>query len=110
MRDAHDVNMTLRTFRAADGTRWTVWRVEPSALLVQPGGPREWLVFVDERGAESRRLFEIPPNWESLSPERLDLLRRIAEPAPGRGPTSMPVGDDHLPAAATRRAANSRRF
>lgn len=87
IRHAHDTGMALRTFLAADGTRWSVWCVERSAFVLRAGAPPAWLVFTNERGTECRRLFEVPPDWESLPSERLDLLRRIAEPAPDRGAT-----------------------
>lgn len=92
MSDAFVGGMAIRTFLASDGTRWSVWRVEPGPIGSQPRTLIPWLAFVDERGSECRRLFEIPPNWESLPPERLDLLRRMAEPANSRGPMWLPVG------------------
>ena len=88
-------SMLLRTFVAADGKRWSVWRVEPEVLRGRPRALLAWLAFVDERGTECRRLFEIPPNWYALPPERLDLLRRSAEPACSRGPMWLPVGVEY---------------
>lgn len=73
--------MAIRTFHANDGSNWTVWRTrcDPSALL--PNAPREWLTFQSEGETERRRLMQIPAAWFELSDERLDLLRKIAEPA-----------------------------
>jgi hypothetical protein len=102
--------MALRTFLAADGTRWSVWRVEPTVSCSQPRTLTGWLAFVDERGTECRRLFEIPTNWETLPAERLDLLRRLAEPAPSRGPMWLPVGVEFQPPQEEERAPRSRTF
>jgi hypothetical protein len=73
--------MSIRTFRARNGSTWLVRRIESSATVMIPGAQREWLAFEDEAGTERRRLFNIPPNWEDMSDERLDLLRRYAEPS-----------------------------
>ena len=45
-----------------------------------PGTPSEWLAFQNEDGTERRRLLEIPEGWETLPDDRLDLVRRMAEP------------------------------
>jgi hypothetical protein len=84
--------MAIRTFAAPDGSTWLVWRVERTSGDVVPGAPREWLVFQSEDGTERRRLLEMPPNWEDVSDERLDLLRRIATPAKGWERPSLPGG------------------
>jgi hypothetical protein len=110
MSDAFLTGMRLRSFLAADGTRWSVWRVEPPASCSQPRKLTGWLAFVDERGRECRRLFEIPTNWEMLPPERLDLLRRLAEPAHSRGPMWLPVGVQFQPAQSAERQASSHTF
>lgn len=73
--------MPLRTFLTRDGSTWWVWHVESTTVSTIPGAPREWLAFQDAEGVERRRLLEIPPNWEDLSDERLDLLRLNASPA-----------------------------
>jgi hypothetical protein len=73
--------MSLRTFRARNGSIWSVRRIESTATVIVPGAPREWLAFQDESGTDRRRIFNVPPNWEDLSDERLDLLRRYAEPS-----------------------------
>jgi hypothetical protein len=110
MSDALRACMALRTFLAADGTRWSVWRVEPAAFGSGPRTLTAWLAFVDERGKECRRLFEVPPNWEALPAERLDLLRRIAEPACSRGMLWLPVGVEYQPSCKAERGASSRTF
>jgi len=107
MSDALSARMAVRTFLAADGTRWSVWRVEPAAGCSMPRTLIPWLAFVDERGTECRKLFEIPTNWETLPSERLDRLRRMAEPASSRGPMWLPVGVTFKPACVSDRAAGS---
>lgn len=71
--------MTLRTFRASDGTNWTIWLVDTTVRAVA-GSPKTWLAFQNEEGTERRRLFEIPEGWEELDDDRIDLLRKVAEP------------------------------
>jgi hypothetical protein len=84
--------MTIRTFRARNGTLWSVRRIESSAMVVVPGASREWLAFQDESGTDRRRIFNIPPNWEEMSDERLDLLRRHAEPSRFQPRATPPFG------------------
>lgn len=74
--------MPMRIFLANDGTPWTVWLVSTGSAGAVPGTPTEWLAFQSEDGTERRRLMEVPPHWEDLVDERLDLLRRMATPAP----------------------------
>lgn len=94
----------MRTFVDGDGTEWQVWKVVPeSRLFLERRGadrrrtaaavaPEEeqregvdrrqgdlqegWLCF--GCATERRRLYPVPPEWESCSDERLDLLRRVA--------------------------------
>jgi hypothetical protein len=93
--------MALRTFVASDGRTWTAWLVQTSVATV-PGTPTEWLAFQSEDGTERRRLLEIPDGWESFSDERLDLVRRIAEPVKGWASRHTPPGgiDQHDPTGA----------
>lgn len=86
--------MSLKTFRATDGTTWTVWRVETGAVPVVPGTPSVWLAFQNEDGTERRRLLEVPGDWEQLSDQLLDLLRRMAEPVVSWRRPSPPGGVD----------------
>jgi hypothetical protein len=72
--------MALRTFRAQDGTRWTVWLTRTDSAGRISGTPSEWLAFQNENATERRRLFDFPVAWSELPEDRLDLLRRIAEP------------------------------
>jgi hypothetical protein len=41
-----------------------------------------WLVFEREDGSDRRRLAQVPEDWESMPPERLMQLSRVATPAP----------------------------
>ena len=72
--------MPLRTFLSRDGSTWSVWRIESGSAAVVPGTPTEWLCFQDAASTERRRLFEYPENWDDLPDERLDLLRKMADP------------------------------
>jgi hypothetical protein len=87
--------MALRVYRDQEGREWRVWHVMPAAIsaatLEEPyrGG---WLCFERVDGTERCRLSmtEVPPAWEALPAQRLDLLRRNAEPATLRsGPTTQ---------------------
>ena len=80
MVDAQTARMALRTFRADDGSRWTVWSIRTGSAGVVAGSPVEWLAFQNEDCTERRRLFDVPVGWGELSDERLDLLRQLAEP------------------------------
>jgi hypothetical protein len=94
--------MALRTFAASDGTTWTAWLVQTSGMAAVPGTPTSWLAFQNEAGTERRRLLEIPEGWENLSDERLDLVRRMAEPVKGWASRHTPPGgiDQHDPSGA----------
>jgi len=93
--------MALRTFVASDGKTWTAWLVQ-SGIVSVPGTPTEWLAFQNEDATERRRLLEIPEGWENLPDERLDLVRRMAEPVKGWATRHTPPGgvDQHDPSAA----------
>ena len=84
--------MSLKTFCAPDGTTWTAWRVETGTLPVIPGTPSVWLAFQNEDCTERRRLLEVPDDWEQLSDQLLDLLRRMAEPVVSWRRPSPPGG------------------
>ncbi len=88
--------MPLKTFLSRDGTSWSVWRVDTSSGAAVPGTPSEWLAFQDSEATERRRLFEIPPNWEDLPDERLELLCRLAEPARLWSRPSPPAGIERI--------------
>ena len=73
--------MGLMTFKDADGTRWRVWKVETPASrahLMDASFRTGWLVFEREDEQERRRLSQVPEDWESLGPDRLNELRQLA--------------------------------
>lgn len=75
--------MALRVFTDRDGVEWNVWHVRPT---ISEGSPlharyREgWVCFQRADGAERYRMpiDQVPPGWEVMPDERLDLLRRVA--------------------------------
>jgi hypothetical protein len=72
--------MALRTFRDGDGQSWRVWLVQSGNAAALAGTPREWLCFQNDDDSERRRLIDFPSNWDDLSEQRLDLLRKLAAP------------------------------
>lgn len=92
--------MALRTFADRSGCTWNVWNVQPS--LAQPviedslrGG---WLCFQRSDGGERFRLrmTDVPPAWEQLGDERLDLLRRVAESDAREHPDTARISDESV--------------
>ena len=76
--------MGLRVFQDRDGNEWQVWRVRPAVREDSPVHLRfreGWLCFQRSDGARRCRipLDEVPPGWDALPDERLDLMRRVAE-------------------------------
>ena len=79
--------MPLRSFEDREGNEWRVWKVVPqssAAATLDEAFRGGWLCFERVDRAERCRLTltEVPAGWESLSEERLDLLRRVATTAP----------------------------
>ena len=93
----------MRSFVDRDGIEWQVWKVVPDSRLLfdrrvedcgrpvpaeadeamrarldrRRGDIRDgWLCFLSD--AERRRLYPVPPDWESCSESRLELLWRAA--------------------------------
>ncbi len=90
--------MSLRTFTDRDGERWNAWNVVPGGTS---GGYQEryqegWVCFERVPGGGRCRLSfkDLPPRWESLPEERLDLLRRVAEQPNTNGPLANYTEDD----------------
>jgi hypothetical protein len=78
--------MALRVYRDPDGGEWRVWRVVPDSVSFATLGEsyREgWLCFERVNGTDRRRLSmaHVPTDWDGLADDRLDALRRLAEPA-----------------------------
>ena len=76
--------MAYTEFTDRTGRLWRVWHTRPTASEVLKALPEAWkegwLTF--ESGDEKRRLAPVPKGWENLPPKRLELLCRVAEPAP----------------------------
>ncbi|HJR68256.1 MAG TPA: hypothetical protein VJ802_17635 [Gemmatimonadaceae bacterium] len=75
--------MAYAEFSDREGRSWRVWHTRPRLADVLSRLPAEWkdgwLTF--ECDADKRRLAPVPAGWEDFSSARLDLLRRMAEPA-----------------------------
>lgn len=82
--------MALRTYCDRSGCDWNVWSVQPPASEhVQETLREGWLCFQRPGGGDRYRLpmSEVPPTWEELPDERLELMRRMAALGPPTGPT-----------------------
>ena len=91
--------MALRTYSDEEGGEWRVWRVAPEAIsfaTLSETYRHGWLCFERVDGSERRRLSmtEVPAEWDALSDERLDLLRRVAEPGTRRSITGRGAASD----------------
>jgi hypothetical protein len=82
--------MALRKFSDRSGCVWNVWNVQRPSFepTVQEHLREGWLCFQRADGGDRYRLplTDVPPVWEELPDERLDLLRRIALLSPATGP------------------------
>lgn len=101
----------MRTLRDRDGREWQVWHVvpDPNGYVDRRRGERRrfadpayvgeerrtgpdrrsggsildgWLCF--QCGSEKRRLLSVPPGWERLPEERLQLMLRLSVPVAAR--------------------------
>lgn len=80
-----ETDMALRTYMDPDGQAWHAWQVHPGntgagyAARFREG----WVCFerVDGGGRCRIPIDQMPPGWDSLPEQRLDLLRRVAEAA-----------------------------
>lgn len=83
--------MAYAEFSDREGKSWRVWHTRPRLAEVLSSLPADWkegwLTFECE--GDKRRLAPVPSGWEDFSDARLDLLRRIAEPA-----TNGPLAGD----------------
>jgi hypothetical protein len=82
-REASEAIMAVRTFTDRGGNKWNVWRVQPTSSTagLQERFQNGWLCFerADGGGRARLPLEEVPPAWEELPDDRLELLCRVAE-------------------------------
>lgn len=82
--------MALRKYSDRSGRDWNVWSVQPpaSAHSVQESLRDGWLCFQRADGGDRYRLpmSDVPPAWEELSSDRLELLGRMAALGPSTEP------------------------
>lgn len=75
--------MALRSFTDRNGCGWNCWNVQAPAAdhIIADALRGGWLCFQRQDGGERFRLSirDVPPAWEQLGDDRLDLLRRVAE-------------------------------
>lgn len=77
--------MAVRVFTDRGGQEWNVWRVTPTSSTagLQERFQQGWLCFerADGTGRARLPLEDVPPGWEQLPSERLELLCRLAQVA-----------------------------
>jgi hypothetical protein len=75
------IRMPYREFTDSTGVPWKVWNTVPTAgaVITRDIGDG-WLTF--ESATSRRRLAPVPPDWERVPPERLELMCRAATDAP----------------------------
>jgi hypothetical protein len=70
--------MPMREFRDSAGVEWRVWETTPRAGSVYGEHLKAgWLTF--ESATVRKRLAPIPHGWDEATPERLQLMCRVAE-------------------------------
>jgi hypothetical protein len=70
-------------FVDSNGVTWRVWNTVPIARTSLSGEfERGWLTF--ESAATLKRLAPVPANWETSTPDRLELMCRAALEVPRR--------------------------
>ena len=94
--------MAYREFVDSSGQSWRVWSTMPSTGSRLRGGfDQGWLTFERinaDRSLPLRRLVPIPPEWETASDDRLDLMCRSAdEVARPRGSQGRPESTETAP-------------
>jgi len=82
--------MPIREFTDSKNVTWRVWTTKPGNANVVSAEYRDgWLTF--DCGPVRRRLAPIPARWEEMSPERLELLCRMAKQTPTSDPHGIPA-------------------
>jgi hypothetical protein len=91
--------MATRAYTDSAGVEWLIWHVTPGQHTRRAGRsvsalPDEladgWLCF--ESSVGKRRFYPVPPDWETLADDKLEILCRAAVPvsaAPTRGAGMM---------------------
>jgi hypothetical protein len=81
--------MPMLEFLDSNGVTWRVWNTVPMARSSLSGEfERGWLTF--ESATTLKRLAPVPPNWETSTSDRLELMCRAAVEVPRR---TRPAGD-----------------
>ena len=87
--------MATRAFTDSAGVEWLIWHVTPGQHTRSAGKglstlPDEladgWLAF--ECSAGKRRFYPVPPDWETLADDKLEILCRAAVPVEATRPSS----------------------
>jgi hypothetical protein len=69
--------MPIIEFVDSSGVTWRVWRTIPTSRTSLSGEfENGWLTFESPTGR--KRLTPVPSNWETASPDRLELMCRAA--------------------------------
>jgi hypothetical protein len=86
--------MPVREFVDSSGVKWRVWNTRPSRGEMLSGEfEHGWLTF--ESATSLRRCTPIPPDWESASIERLEMMCRGATETRRQSPSAgSPVVSD----------------
>ena len=84
----------MRTFRDTAGTEWTVFEVrrandETNWDYLPRRFRTGWLCF--ESGVGKRRFYPVPPEWDGLPDDKLELLCRSAVAVSAR-PSAVEAG------------------
>ena len=96
--------MATRAYKDAAGVEWLIWHVTPGQHTRRAGRsvsalPDEladgWLCF--ESSAGKRRFYPVPPDWETLADDKLEILCCSAVPVatPTRGAGMMQGASDY---------------
>ena len=90
--------MASRAYTDSSGVEWLVWEVTPGqhtrpSRQGMSALPEEladgWLCF--ESGVGKRRFYPVPPEWETLADDKLEILCRAAVPV-GARPSAVETG------------------
>jgi hypothetical protein len=97
--------MATRAFKDSAGVEWLIWHVTPGQHTRRAGRgvttlPDElaegWLCF--ESGSGKRRFYPVPPEWETLADDKLEILCRAAVAVDARPSTRVGAMQDAVAA------------